>query len=184
MVRGLFRELARAVVVRADRDHDRQAPGAMPGADEMVARRLARRVRAARVAGAALRARGLARVKRAVDLVGRDVIEAERRALGRGARGPVRARGFEHGERPFDIAANERRRSGDAAVDVRLGGEVEHGARPMQCEEPVEQRPVADVAVHQDVAGVALERGKVLALAGVVRASTLKTTSPVPAISR
>ena len=55
----------------------------------------------------------------------------------------------------------------DAAVDVAFGGEVDHGARPVPGEERVEQRPVEDVALDEAVAGVAVERGQVLAVARV-----------------
>jgi hypothetical protein len=50
----------------------------------------------------------------------------------------------------------------DAAVHMALGGKVHDGARPVLREQRVEQRAVADVALHETVAGIALERSQAL----------------------
>ena len=55
----------------------------------------------------------------------------------------------------------------DAAIDVALGGEVEDRARPMGREQALDQRAVADVAAHEDVARIGVERLQVLGVAGV-----------------
>ena len=128
----LLRELARAVVVRAVRRQRRQAVGVVPRADEMVGRGLRGRVRAVRRVRRRLAERRIVGPKRAVDLVGRDVEEAEalaRLALGRAR--PVLARALEQPERADDVGLDERRRAVDRAVDVGLGGEVDDRARPV-----------------------------------------------------
>ena len=55
----------------------------------------------------------------------------------------------------------------DAAVDVALGGKVHDGAWAVLCQQAVNQRAVADVAMDEGVARVAVQAGQVLAVAGV-----------------
>ena len=75
----LLGKLKRPVVVRAVGDQRRQPVGVIAGADQVIGRRLARRVRRVRRVRRLL-AEQAARAQRAVDLVGRDVQEAERLA--------------------------------------------------------------------------------------------------------
>jgi hypothetical protein len=49
----------------------------------------------------------------------------------------------------------------DAAVDVALGGEMDDGARSVRREQALDERPVADVAAHEDVACITVERAQV-----------------------
>ena len=82
----LLRELPRAVVVGGVGDDGRQPVGVVPGAHQMVGRRLARGIGAARIVGAWSRSNGaIAGAERAEHLVGGDVMEAERRAPRRAA---------------------------------------------------------------------------------------------------
>ena len=148
----LLGKMKRAVVVGAVGRQHRQAVGVMPGADQVVARRLARRIGAVRLVGVGLAERRIVPAEAAVDLVGRDVKEAERLLLVRGQLRPVRARRLEQREGALDVGADELGRAVDAAVDVALGGEVHDRARPMGREQAVDQRPVADVAAHEHVA--------------------------------
>jgi hypothetical protein len=105
--------------------------------------------------------------ERAVDLVGRDVEEAERGALGAGEARPMQAGRLEQGEGALDIRLHECRRSVDAAVDVALRREMDDRARPVPHQKRVDERTVEDVAVDEGVARVAVERREVLAVAGV-----------------
>jgi hypothetical protein len=50
---------------------------------------------------------------------------------------------------------------------MALGGEVHDGARAVLGQQLVHQRPVADVALHQRVTGIAAQGGQVLRVAGV-----------------
>ena len=50
---------------------------------------------------------------------------------------------------------------------MALGGEVEHRARLVLRQQLRHQRAVADVALHEDMARVALQRGQVFQVAGV-----------------
>ena len=159
--------MERAVVVAAVRSERRQAVGVVPGSDQVVARRLARRIRAVRLVGVGFAKGRIVLGEAAVDLVGRDVQEAERLLLVRRQLRPVRARRFEQVERSLHIGADELGRTVDAAVDVALGREMDDGARPMGREKAVEQRPVADVAADEHMALVAVERRQVLGVAGV-----------------
>ena len=80
---------------------------------------------------------------------------------------PVGAHGFEQAEGADDVGLDEVFRAVDAAVDVRFGGKIDDGAGLVLGEQLGDEVEVADVALDEDVARVALERGEVLEVAGV-----------------
>ena len=55
----------------------------------------------------------------------------------------------------------------DGAVNMALGGEVDDIVEIVLCEQALDQLLVADVALHKDVAGVALNVLQVLKIAGI-----------------
>ena len=55
----------------------------------------------------------------------------------------------------------------DAAVNVRFGGKIDDGAGLVLGEELGDEVEVADVALDEDMARVALQGGEVLEVAGV-----------------
>ena len=176
----LLRELAGAVVVRAVGDQRRQAVRVVGGAHQVVGGGLRRGVGAVRRVGRRLAKRRVVGPERAVDLVGRDVQEAE----GGAARGveplQVRARRVEQRLGAEDVRAQERRRVVDRAVDVGLGGEVDEGRRAVLGEQARHQRRVADVAADELVAGVAGEAGQVLRVSGVGQRVEIDDARPAP----
>ncbi|MNP66326.1 hypothetical protein D3C76_1620270 [compost metagenome] len=99
--------------------------------------------------------RRLTGLERAVDLIGGHMQKPERLAR-RGVKAlPVTTHRFEQLESADHIGFDERLRAVDGAVDMRLGGKVEHRARLMFGQQPLQQRPVADIAVHEHVLRVA-----------------------------
>ena len=84
-----------------------------------------------------------------------------------GQAAPVGARRFQQREGAFDVGANEFAGAMDGAIDVRLGGKMDDGARLPLGQQTVEQAPVADVAAHEGMADIAVERGQVLEVARV-----------------
>ena len=162
----LLGELVRPVVVRAVREQRRKAVRLVPGAHEVVRGGLGRRVRRVRRVGRLLREEA-GRSERAVDLVRRDMQEPERGALRRRKSGGERARGLEEDVRARHVRVDERAGAVDRAVDVRLGGEVQDGARPVRLEDRPHRGRVGDVGLDEDEAGVALAFGKAGAVAGV-----------------
>ena len=119
----LLGELERAVVVRAVREQHGQPVRLVVRAHQVVGAGLGRGVGRVGRVGRRLRERP-GRAERAVDLVGRDVQEAEavRRVLAQ-----VEPRGLEQLEGARHVRAHERPRVVDRAVDVGLGGEVDDG---------------------------------------------------------
>jgi hypothetical protein len=81
--------------------------------------------------------------------------------------GPVGSRRLQQREGAFDVRLDEGTRAVDASVDVALGGEVQHGARAVLGQQAVDERAITDVAVHEDMPCVALQRGQVAQVAGV-----------------
>ena len=66
---------------------------------------------------------------------------------------------------PEHVGVDEGERLQQRAVDVRLGREVDDGVDLGR--EPVDECPVADVALHEPVAAAALELGQVGGVPGV-----------------
>jgi len=95
------------------------------------------------------------------------VEEAEGGFLGVTQVVPVAAYYFEQMEGADDVGLDEVFRAVDGAVDVALGGEVDDGARLLFGEQFADQGAVADVALDEDVALVAVQAGEVLQVAGV-----------------
>src|SRR5690606_37197225 len=65
------------------------------------------------------------------------------------------------------VGLDEGGRAVDGAVHVALGGEVEHRVGAVLGQQARHQGPVADVPVHEDVVGVALQRGQGVEVAGI-----------------
>ena len=66
---------------------------------------------------------------------------------------PVAAGGFQELERAGDVGADEVAGAVDRAVDVAFGGEVHDRVHLVPAQEVGHQRPVADVALDEGVAG-------------------------------
>lgn len=96
-----------------------------------------------------------------------DSVKAEIAARLSVQRLPPGAHRLEQREAAVDVGGDEWRRSGDRAVDVGLGGEVEQGARLVARQQAGHQVGIADVAVHEQVARIAGQRGQVVQVAGV-----------------
>ncbi len=162
----LLRKLEGAIVVRAVGDERRQAEGAVVGAHQVVRARLRGRVGRVGGVGRRLREEPLG-AERAVDLVGRDVEEAERLAQRFGRLGEVRPRAFEQLEGADDVGLEKGPRTVDRAVDVGLRREVEHRRRREFAVHTRHSVAVGDVALDKSEARAALEVLKILAAAGV-----------------
>ena len=145
-----------AVIVGAVGDQRRHAIGRDKGADQMVARRLARRIGRVRTIGRGFREGGVGRAERAVDLVGRDMekprlVEHRRRA-------PAIERRLQQRERAEHVGLQKRLGIADRAVDMRLGGKMRHAGKFLFVEQTLHQRRVADVALHERDAAIGDQR--------------------------
>ena len=80
---------------------------------------------------------------------------------------PVGTDGFEQLEGADDVGLDEFAGAVDGAVDVRFGGEVHDGARPVLGEQAADEFKIADVTLDEDVARITVQAGEVLAVAGV-----------------
>ena len=66
---------------------------------------------------------------------------------------PGGAGGFQQGEGADQIGFHEGRRSGDGAVHVALGGEMDEGVNLVFAQQAVHQPPVANIALDEDMPG-------------------------------
>ena len=75
------------------------------------------------------------------------------------------ARGIEQHHGAVDVGVQERLGIVDAAIDVGLGGEVDH--RGHVAHDGIDHHAVGDVAAHEAVARMRGNVGKVLQIAGI-----------------
>ena len=80
---------------------------------------------------------------------------------------PVGADSFEQAEGADDVGLDEVFRAVNAAVDVRFGGKIDDGARLVLGKQPGDEIEVADVALDEEVARVAIQGGEVFEIAGI-----------------
>ncbi len=93
--------------------------------------------------------------------------KAKRLACVTRQRAPVGASGFQQCERTLDVGTDEFARPLNRTIHMRLGGKMHHRPRAMLGQQGVHPRPVADVAAHEDMARIALKRGKIIQVAGI-----------------
>jgi hypothetical protein len=162
----LLGKMKRAVVVRAVGGERWQAMRVVPGAYEMVRCGLARGIGRVGRIGCRL-AEFAGGPERSEHLVGRDVLEAKADLRLGIERAPVGECCLEQDVGSADIGRDEGRGAVDRAVDVALGGEVQHGIGPDFGEDRVDHGAVADVGlvVAMAVAGSGL--GERFEVAGI-----------------
>ena len=128
----LFRKVVGAVVVTAVGNQRRQPVGVVPGAHQVVACGLRRCVRAVGRVGSFFVKRRRVRCQGTIHLIGRDMQESERRACLCVQASGVLERSLQQGKGAVDVGAQKRFRPGNAAIDVRLRGEVDDCPRLVQ----------------------------------------------------
>jgi len=79
----------------------------------------------------------------------------------------VGADGFEQAEAADDIGLDEVLGTMNATVDMRFGGKMQHRPGPVFGEQAGQQFAIADIAVHEPVAGIAVQSGQILTVAGI-----------------
>ena len=105
--------------------------------------------------------------ERTIDFVGADVVKTKRRSRGFIEATPVRARRLEQAEGSLDVGAHEFARTVDRAIHMALGRKVHNRTGLVLRQQARDQRTVADVATHEEVAGIAFERLERLQIAGI-----------------
>ena len=93
--------------------------------------------------------------------------EAERVAGVVFERLPVIAHRLQQAQGADHVGLDEGRGAIDRTVDVALGGEVHHGIGPVLGQQPRDQVAVADVAVDEDMVGIAVQPTERVQIAGV-----------------
>ncbi len=105
--------------------------------------------------------------ERTVDLVGRDVQEAEAVLGGAGEFLEVTAGGLEHREGADDVGLDEGAGAVDRTVDMALGGEMHDPVRLELRKEPANGGGVTDVGLGETIAGIGLKVVERVPVAGV-----------------
>ena len=101
---------------------------------------------------------GAVGAERAVDLVGGDMMEAERLAPRGGQAVEIAPCRLQQGESPDDVCIDEGRRAVDRAVHMGFRCEMEHRIGLMGGQYPVERGGVADVRLFEAIARMPDER--------------------------
>ena len=139
----------------------------MPGARQVVAGGLAGAVGAVGFVGVLFGEGGRIGRQRAVHLVGGNVQKAESRLVRLIQRQPVGAGRFEQAKGANDVGGDEVLRAVYGAVHMAFGGKVHDGARAVFGQQAGHQGAVANVALHENVARIALQAGQIGQIARV-----------------
>ena len=121
----------------------------MEGTDKMVTGGLGGAVRAVRLVAGILCEKGAVHLQGPVNFVGRNMVET----LARKTAVPTESRGLKETQRAKDIGLGKRERILDGAVDMALGGKVDHPVDHIVPEDLEDRVEVADVSLHEDVVG-------------------------------
>ena len=163
----LLGKMVGPVVVAAIGGEHRKAVGVVPGAHQVVGRGFACAVGAVGFIGVSFcKGRGIFS-QSAIDLVGADVQEAEGGLVILWQTTPVGPHGFQEAEGAHHISLDEVLRAVDGAVDVAFRREVEHRARAVLGQQPVDEGAITQVALHEGVSRIALQADEVFHVAGV-----------------
>ena len=125
--------LPRPVIIGAICDDSGQAIGSLPGPGEMVAGGLAGRIGRGRFVGGVLVKQVILGAEVAEHFIGGHMDEPE--PLRRASIAPMRERGFKQAERAVDIGLHECAGAIDRAINMSLGGEMNHRVRARRLEQ-------------------------------------------------
>jgi hypothetical protein len=121
----------------------------------MIRRSLARRVWTVRRIGGGFPERGITDLKRAIDLVGRNVKKPKFVPFAPGERAPMGVDSLEESQRPHNIGLDKCVWVMDRSVDMTLGREVDYGCRPVFCQNVTNRLDIADVRAQKGVSWIA-----------------------------
>ncbi len=177
----LLGELPRAIIIGAVGREDRQAVCVVVGPHQVVGGGLAGAVGAVGLVAVGLGEGRRARLERPVDLVGRDVEEAEVAPPRLGQITPVGTHRLEEALRAQYVGLHEGLGSLDGAVDVALGRKIEDGAGPVARKQLRHEPRVRYVAARERVARVPLYSGQAVEVAGIGQRVEAHYSLPAPA---
>lgn len=163
----LLGELPRAIIIGAVGREDRQAVCVVVGPHQVVGGGLAGAVGTVGLVTVGLSECRRARLERPIDLVGRDVEEAEVAPPRLRQTTPVGPHGFEEALRAQHVGLHEGLGALNGAVDVALGRKIEDGAGPVAREQLRHELRVRNVSAREHVTWVALEGREAVEVAGI-----------------
>ena len=94
----------------------------------------------------------------AVHLVGRNMVEAERRLTRIIQRGPPGASGFQQRVGTDNVGFDKRRRAIDRTIDVAFRRQVHHDVRAVLGKHAVQRRTIADIHLLESKAFIVRDR--------------------------
>ena len=86
----------------------------------------------------------------------------------------VAPRRFQQRERAVQVRADDRLRREDAAVHVRLRGEMDDGVGAERLEHVLDHRFIADVALHESIPRIFSDGSQIVRIAGVCQLVQIK----------
>lgn len=139
-------KLARTVVVRAVADDDRKGVGVVPGTHEMVGGGFRCRIRTVGIVSGPFGKQSFA-AKGAVHLVGGDMVEPLAMEIG----GPAPPRCIEQVHGADHVGHDERCRTGNRTVNVRLRRKMDDAVETGFIKESVDKGRIGDIAFYETV---------------------------------
>jgi len=122
----------------------------------MVAGRFAGRIGAVGLVTVLLGKGRLVHSQGAIDLVGRDVQKPEVLTLMPLESAPIMAHRLEQAKCTHDVGLDKGLRTQNRTVDMGLGRKIDHGPRSVLDQQTRNQRLIADVAMHKQMARIVL----------------------------
>ena len=146
-----FREMVWTVVVRAVSYDGGQTISSQPCAHEVVAGRFRGRVGAGRRVWRGFGKQIVRTVQIAIDFIGGNMVETERRLFFRRHLLPIGSSGFKQVERADDVGLDKLACGIDRAVNMTLRGQVHHGIGLVLCKHAVKFCMIANVHLLKSV---------------------------------
>ncbi|MCY1536252.1 hypothetical protein D9M68_717000 [compost metagenome] len=163
----LLGEVIRPVVVRAVGHQHRQAVGALPGAHQVIRTGLGGRVGRTGGVGRGFGEQIIRTLEVAIHLIGRNMVEAERRLGFIFQVIPVTAGRLQQRIGANDIGLDEFGRPIDGAIHMRLGGQVHHCCGAELGKHLVQRGCITNIHLVEAIAGRAIYIGQRLQIAGI-----------------
>ena len=165
-----LRKVIRTIVVGAVSHHHRQAVGAVPGANQMVAARFRGRVRAARRVRGFFGEQVIGAMQVAVHLIGGDVVEAEGLLLRFPKAGPVVTGRFQQSEGADHVGLDESGWAINGTVHMAFCRQVHHDIRAELAELGRHGSSIGDISLGKRVAFAPGHRRQGFKVAGIGQA--------------
>ena len=163
----LLGKMQRAVVIAAIRCQHRQTIGVMPSPNQMIAGRLAGRIRAIGFVVVVFREGRICRRQRAIDLIGRNMQKTEICLFAGLQTTPVGTNRLQQSEGANHIGLNKVFRAMDGTIHMAFGRKVHHRTGLVLCQQLRQLLAIANISLYKDMAFVPIQACQIFQIARI-----------------